>query len=70
MFPQRHLAAVRQRVARECLVGLVQRDERVAAVGLLHPLHQLHRVFKHLVDSLYKSFVLALFVIRVNGITF
>ena len=69
LVPQRHLAAVGQRVATEGLVGLVEGYEPVAAVGLLHPLHPLHGVGQHGFYSLYQQLVLALLVVGEDGVS-
>ena len=68
MFPQGHLPTVGQGVAAECLVGFVQRDERVVAVGFLHPLHALHGVGHQGVDSPHEGLVLRLLVIGIDGV--
>ena len=44
MLPERDNASIVERVAAEGLVGLVKRDERIVAIGLLDPLHALQRI--------------------------
>ena len=68
VLPQGHLAPIGQGIAAECLVGFVERQELVAAVGLLHPLHTLHGVGQHGVDGMHKRLVLTFLIIGVLGV--
>ena len=65
MFPQCHLPAVRQGIAAERLVGFCQRDKRVVTVSFLYPLHALHGIGQHDIDSLDEVLILRPFIIGV-----
>ena len=58
MLPERYDAAIVERIAAEGLVGLVERDERVVAVGLLYPLHTLQGVGQDLLAGLAEPLIL------------
>ena len=68
VLPHSHLAPVGQGVAAESLVRSLQRQYLVVAVGLLSPLHAVHRVCKNLVARLYKSLVLGALIVRIVGV--
>ena len=65
MFPERGDASVGQGIVAVGLVLLVQRDERVVAVCLFHPLHSVAGIGQYLLASLSGSLV-GLGVVREN----
>ena len=68
MLPHSHLAPVGQCISAECLVGCLQRQDVIVAVGFLSPLHAVHRVGKNLVACFYECLVLGTLVIRIVGV--
>ena len=68
MLPERYDATVVERVAAEGLVLLVERDDRILAVGLLDPTHALDGAGQQLFASLAEALILRAGVVGVVGV--
>ena len=70
VLPKRYDATVVERVAAECLVLLVQGNQRILAVSLLDPTHALNGAGQQLLAGLAEALILRTGVVGVVGILF
>ncbi|MPN00876.1 hypothetical protein SDC9_148074 [bioreactor metagenome] len=70
MLPQTGNFPIGKSIVVKRFVFFVQRNDRIIAIGLFHPLHTIKRIIEYLLASFHKCLILASFEIGKSGVLF